>query len=136
RFRADHTALRPVVIGGLEICWRCILAGNVCFAPDLCRLFRRHRLYGVVSRHRAVPAEIAAAGIGRLFQKPERVGLYLPAIAGVERWTHPAPFAKPRALRRFTPRQSGRIAQLVEQLTLNQRVQGSSPCAPTIKSST
>ncbi len=27
----------------------------------------------------------------------------------------------------------GRIAQLVEQLTLNQRVQGSSPCAPTIK---
>jgi hypothetical protein len=27
---------------------------------------------------------------------------------------------------------SGRIAQLVEQLTLNQRVQGSSPCAPTI----
>src|SRR5262249_38925550 len=33
-------------------------------------------------------------------------------------------------------RESGRIAQLVEQLTLNQRVQGSSPCAPTIKSST
>jgi hypothetical protein len=28
-------------------------------------------------------------------------------------------------------RHSGRIAQLVEQLTLNQRVQGSSPCAPT-----
>jgi hypothetical protein len=27
----------------------------------------------------------------------------------------------------------GRIAQLVEQLTLNQRVQGSSPCAPTNK---
>ena len=27
----------------------------------------------------------------------------------------------------------GRIAQLVEQLTLNQRVHGSSPCAPTIK---
>src|SRR5262249_8007126 len=27
----------------------------------------------------------------------------------------------------------GRIAQLVEQLTLNQRVQGSSPCAPTIQ---
>ena len=29
---------------------------------------------------------------------------------------------------------AGRIAQLVEQLTLNQRVQGSNPCAPTIKS--
>ena len=28
----------------------------------------------------------------------------------------------------------GRIAQVVEQLTLNQRVQGSSPCAPTILS--
>ena len=28
---------------------------------------------------------------------------------------------------------AGRIAQLVEQLTLNQRVQGSSPCAPTNK---
>ena len=27
----------------------------------------------------------------------------------------------------------GRIAQLVEQLTLNQRVQGSNPCAPTNK---
>ena len=33
----------------------------------------------------------------------------------------------------LTPEKSrlGRIAQLVEQLTLNQRVQGSSPCAPT-----
>jgi hypothetical protein len=32
---------------------------------------------------------------------------------------------------RAIPSNSGRIAQLVEQLTLNQRVQGSSPCAPT-----
>jgi hypothetical protein len=37
--------------------------------------------------------------------------------------------AGPRACRGI-PR-CGRIAQLVEQLTLNQRVQGSSPCAPT-----
>jgi hypothetical protein len=29
------------------------------------------------------------------------------------------------------PPAGGRIAQLVEQLTLNQRVQGSNPCAPT-----
>ena len=29
-------------------------------------------------------------------------------------------------------RVKGRIAQVVEQLTLNQRVQGSSPCAPTV----
>ena len=42
-------------------------------------------------------------------------------IAAVER-------GKPRAL----IVSDGRIAQLVEQLTLNQRVQGSSPCAPTI----
>lgn len=33
----------------------------------------------------------------------------------------------------FPVRHPGRIAQLVEQLTLNQRVQGSSPCAPTNK---
>jgi hypothetical protein len=33
--------------------------------------------------------------------------------------------------RRHEAHRFGRIAQLVEQLTLNQRVQGSSPCAPT-----
>src|SRR5271166_6030288 len=33
----------------------------------------------------------------------------------------------------LTHKRLGRIAQLVEQLTLNQRVQGSSPCAPTNK---
>ena len=32
----------------------------------------------------------------------------------------------------YRARPRGCIAQLVEQLTLNQRVQGSSPCAPTI----
>jgi hypothetical protein len=37
--------------------------------------------------------------------------------------------ALPLILRRS--RLVGCIAQLVEQLTLNQRVQGSSPCAPT-----
>ncbi len=31
------------------------------------------------------------------------------------------------------PAASGRVAQLVEQLTLNQRVHGSSPCSPTKK---
>ncbi len=43
----------------------------------------------------------------------------------------PRPLLTDARLARFPPRQSGRIAQLVEQLTLNQRVQGSSPCAPT-----
>jgi hypothetical protein len=47
-------------------------------------------------------------------------------------WTLPGAFAKPRAPGEILSRHSGRIAQLVEQLTLNQRVQGSSPCAPTI----
>ena len=33
---------------------------------------------------------------------------------------------------RISEHGDGRIAQLAEQLTLNQRVQGSNPCAPTI----
>src|SRR3984893_4223583 len=37
-------------------------------------------------------------------------------------------------LRRLFRAGSGRIAQLVEQMTLNHRVPGSSPCAPTIQS--
>ena len=53
---------------------------DVCVAADLCRVFRHHRLYGAVPGHRAVSAEVAAAGIGRLLQEPERDGLYLPAI--------------------------------------------------------
>ena len=42
------------------------------------------------------------------------------------------PFAKRPPSRRLFRTRSGRIAQLVEQLTLNQRVPGSSPGAPTI----
>jgi hypothetical protein len=41
------------------------------------------------------------------------------------------PFSRAAAL--IASRFDGRIAQLVEQLTLNQRVHGSSPCTPTIK---
>ena len=55
-------------------------------------------------------------------------------------WTGQGSFAKAQGafnsarLRRWMrSRFDGRIAQLVEQLTLNQRVHGSSPCAPTIK---
>ena len=47
-------------------------------------------------------------------------------------WTLPGAFAKPRAPGEILPWHFGRIAQLVEQLTLNQRVRGSSPRAPTI----
>ena len=50
------------------------------------------------------------------------------------RWTPSPPFAKTRPpADRLRSHQSGRIAQAVEQLTLNQRVPGSSPGAPTLK---
>ena len=42
-----------------------------------------------------------------------------------------SPPSRRRSLAGSAPGVYGRIAQLVEQLTLNQRVQGSSPCAPT-----
>jgi hypothetical protein len=48
------------------------------------------------------------------------------------RWTAPRAFANGGVPGLDGPDFDGRIAQLVEQLTLNQRVQGSSPCAPTI----
>src|SRR5271169_763159 len=46
-------------------------------------------------------------------------------------WTSGGRFAKRRPLAKAFRTGSGRIAQLVEQLTLNQRVAGSSPAAPT-----
>ena len=49
------------------------------------------------------------------------------AIAG-----HPGrPLLNEPRFRLMASEWPGRIAQLVEQLTLNQRVQGSNPCAPT-----
>ena len=70
-----------------------------------------------------------AAGIRRLFRfrrhadgpgKPRRVC-----------WTSRGRFAKRRPLAKAFRAGSGRIAQLVEQMTLNHRVPGSSPGAPT-----
>ena len=46
-------------------------------------------------------------------------------------WTSRNRFAKRRPLMKGFPDRSGRIAQLVEQMTLNHRVPGSSPGAPT-----
>src|SRR5277367_5707475 len=46
-------------------------------------------------------------------------------------WTSRGRFAKRRPLVKAFPAGSGRIAQLVEQMTLNHRVPGSSPGAPT-----
>jgi hypothetical protein len=46
-------------------------------------------------------------------------------------WTIGGRFAKRPAFEGFPDQGFGRIAQLVEQLTLNQRVPGSSPGAPT-----
>src|ERR1019366_8700665 len=47
-------------------------------------------------------------------------------------WTSGGRFAKRRPLAKAFRAGSGRIAQLVEQMTLNHRVPGSSPGAPTI----
>src|SRR5579863_8928117 len=72
-----------------------------------------------------------AAGFRRLFQ------LFTARPAVWDKmgacWTSQGRFAKrrPLAMRFFGTLFSGRIAQLVEQLTLNQRVPGSSPGAPT-----
>src|SRR5215470_10034747 len=70
-----------------------------------------------------------AAGIQRLFAvpaAPQRAGKLAPLC-----WTMGGRFAKRPPSRRLFRTRSGRIAQLVEQLTLNQRVPGSSPGAPT-----
>ena len=49
-------------------------------------------------------------------------------------WTARRCFATARGPAGLPRMCAGRIAQLVEQLTLNQRVQGSNPCAPTTHS--
>src|SRR5437868_15348458 len=70
-----------------------------------------------------------AAGIRRLFavrQAPQRPGKPCALC-----WTMRGRFAKRPPSQRLFRTRSGRIAQLVEQLTLNQRVPGSSPGAPT-----
>src|SRR5216684_3223303 len=86
------------------------------------------------------PPSIAAGGFGLIsgrFAPPcsrNREGRALDCIRS------PASLDSPAGLCYTTPARAfaagplaGRIAQLVEQLTLNQRVQGSSPCAPTNK---
>jgi hypothetical protein len=70
-----------------------------------------------------------AAGFRRLFRilsLRTKLGKLSPAC-----WTSGGRFAKRRPLEGFPVPSAGRIAQLVEQLTLNQRVPGSSPGAPT-----
>jgi hypothetical protein len=52
---------------------------------------------------------------------------------GARRLLKPHCFQSARLRHLKRRRVDGRIAQLVEQLTLNQRVHGSSPCAPTIE---
>jgi hypothetical protein len=70
-----------------------------------------------------------AAGFRRLFRD-------IPPVPGAGKtppvcWTSPNRFAKRRPLAKAFRAGSGRIAQLVEQMTLNHRVPGSSPGAPT-----
>ena len=70
---------------------------------------------------------LQAAGFRRLFASgPATCGKNPPTC-----WTLGGRFAKRPASEGFPGQGSGRIAQLVEQLTLNQRVPGSSPGAPT-----
>src|ERR1700761_1586413 len=68
-------------------------------------------------------------------RKPAAFRLLCPAETAGEYstscWTSGGRFAKRPALAKAFPGKFGRIAQLVEQLTLNQRVPGSSPGAPT-----
>ena len=78
----------------------------------------------------------ASPHVSVAIQKPPDMsgGFYATNAGAAGRWTGRRPFANRPAPGGVPPRQSGRIAQLVEQLTLNQRVQGSSPCAPTTHS--
>ena len=95
--------------GGFPVSWRPILAANL----DGDRGGRaRSRIF---AEYRG--CALAKAGTDALCVGPPR-----------------SPRAAAAPGRGFQPPEEarfGRIAQLVEQLTLNQRVQGSSPCAPT-----
>jgi hypothetical protein len=72
-------------------------------------------------------------------EKPPESGGFFAVGAGPKQageycvgcWTSGGRFAKRPALAKAFPAGSGRIAQLVEQMTLNHRVPGSSPGAPT-----
>ena len=71
--RADHAALRAVAAGRVEIRRRAVQQGDVCVAADLRRVLRRRSRFTVLfPGRRALSAEAAAAGIGRLLQEPER----------------------------------------------------------------
>ena len=61
-----------------------------------------------------------------IFRAPDKAGKTSQAC-----WTSRGRFAKRRPLAKAFRAGSGRIAQLVEQMTLNHRVPGSSPGAPT-----
>ena len=91
-----------------------------------CRFFAKRAVSNAFSPMRDAVQE-AAGYVRRLFP------LFSEDLKPACGWTLPGAFAKPPAPGEILSRHSGRIAQLVEQLTLNQRVQGSSPCAPTNK---
>src|SRR5579883_1020999 len=74
------------------------------------------------------PAPPACPRCARPLYRGARRGAWRP---GQPRPPTPIGAANRRSRQPLLPQRLGRIAQLVEQLTLNQRVQGSSPCAPT-----
>ncbi len=114
-----------------------LVASAKAYLAALNKLVAR-RLRGAICRRAPYPLDgcgvVAAAGLGLLAPAPR--GRYIdPEIAAVRRLSFPAGAIRPGKWWKFLTRwifRLGRIAQLVEQLTLNQRVQGSSPCAPTI----
>ena len=134
RVRARSDATRRWPAAAVKPRLRVVAGGGRCGLPDAVkppspeaaglarRLFVTSRM--IISGNRSHPDQVEDKlfGIMRLVRA-------LPRPRG---WTLRHRFAKSRAPggapRR---RQSGRIAQLVEQLTLNQRVTGSSPVAPT-----
>ena len=87
----------------------------------------------------AVSASDRALSAPQIIEKAAGIRRLLPYQGLRKGWENPPRFAghwgvallNDALLRRLSGAGSGRIAQLVEQLTLNQRVPGSSPGAPT-----
>jgi len=76
-FGADHAAIRDRAVDGVKIRRCTIFAGVAGRVSDLCRLFHDDRIFASISAGRARAAEAGSSGLGRLFPKSERPGIYL-----------------------------------------------------------
>jgi hypothetical protein len=78
--RINYAALWDHAADVVEVC-RCQLhGGRKAIAAALHRIFYNDPVLRVLPTRRAVAAEDTAAGIGRVFQEPERPRPYLPAV--------------------------------------------------------